>query len=97
MGLLIRERLTILKPAMEPNMPVQTTTAAVSAGMPPSDCEISMAMGVVTAFGASERATSRVAPSISAMTMTETSPATQPASSAMSSGMTCLRMVESWR
>lgn len=32
----------------------QTTTAAVSAGMPPIDFVTSMAIGVVTDFGASE-------------------------------------------
>ncbi len=35
MGLLTRDSFIILKPVMPPNMPVHTTTAAVSAGMPP--------------------------------------------------------------
>ena len=60
--------------------------------MPPIDFAISIAMGVVTAFGASDMTTSRVAPKNSARITTETMPATHPASSDKSSGSNCFLM-----
>ena len=44
----------VLKPSIPPSKPTQTTTAAVSEGMPPSDLVTSMAIGVVTDLGARE-------------------------------------------
>ncbi len=88
---------TMRKPAMPPKIPVQTTTAAVSDGIPPIAAEISIAIGVVTALGASEMITSFVAPSSSAIRTTDTIPTTQPASSASSSGSICLRIFSSCR
>ena len=96
-GLFMWLSLTSWKPVMPPKMPVHTTTAAVRAGIPPTDCAISIAMGVVTALGASDRITSWVAPSNWATSTTETIPATHPASSAISSGSICFRIVSSWR
>ena len=53
-GLFILLIFTILNPAIPPKIPVQTTTAAVSDGIPPTVDEISIAMGVVTALGAKD-------------------------------------------
>ena len=69
-----------MKPAMAPNMPVQTTTAAVREGIPPNDEVISMAIGVVTDLEAREIATSFVAPSRCAIETTEMIPVMQPTS-----------------
>lgn len=86
---------TILNPVIPPKIPVATTTAAVRDSIPPMAFEISMAMGVVTAFGASEMTTSRVAPNKSARSTTLTIPATHPASSDSRSGRSCRFMDES--
>lgn len=94
-GLFIRLSLTILKPAIPPNIPVQTTTAAVSEGIPPTADEISMAIGVVTALGASDIIISWEAPKSFANTTTDTIPATHPASSEISNGSNCFRIVVS--
>lgn len=72
-GLLMRFMRTMENPAILPKIPVQTTTAAVNAGMPPMVCETSMAIGVVTAFGARERTTSGVACNRRATKTTDTS------------------------
>lgn len=52
----------VLKPQIAPSKPTATTTAAVSDGIPPIALVTSMAIGVVTDFGASERITSCEAP-----------------------------------
>ena len=44
MGLPIWVSFIVLKPSIPPNRPTQTTTAAVSAGMPPIDFVTSMAV-----------------------------------------------------
>ena len=56
------------------------TVAAVMAGMPPMVRVISMAMGLVTDLAASERMTSRSAPSHLAKYMPVMMPVTLPAS-----------------
>ncbi len=89
MGLLTRDSFIILKPVMPPNMPVHTTTAAVSAGMPPMACVTSMAIGVVTDFDASDMTTSRDAPSICATMTTDAMPTMHPATSARRMGRNC--------
>ena len=52
---------------------------AVSGAIPPMDLEISMAMGVVTDLGVSEKIISRDAPISFAMSTTDTIPVMQPA------------------
>ena len=94
-GLLIRLSFTILNPAIPPNRPVHTTTAAVSGGMPPTAEEISIAIGVVTALGASDIMTSCDAPNSLANSTTDTIPATHPASSDIISGNSCFLIVDS--
>ncbi len=56
------------------------TVAAVMAGMPTMERVISMAMGLVTDLDASERTTSRSAPSHLAKCIPVTMPVTLPAS-----------------
>ena len=62
MGLLTWPKAKALKPSMAPKMPVITTTAAVSEGMPPRAWVTSMAMGVVTDLLAIEMITTLDAP-----------------------------------
>lgn len=95
MGLCTWPTCNILKPSMAPNIPTTTTTAAVSEGMPPMLRDTSMAMGVVTDLGASDMATSWLAPHIRATITTETMPDMQPTSDDTTSGTICFLIVES--
>lgn len=70
----------VLKPQIAPNRPTATTTAAVSDGIPPMALVTSIAIGVVTDFGASDRITSCEAPINFAISTTEITPTMQPAS-----------------
>ncbi len=91
-GLLMCPISIVLSPAMAPIMPTITTMADDSAGMPPIWREISMAMGVDTDLGASERTTSGLAPSHEAISTTDTMPTTHPASSVRKSVRNWLRI-----
>lgn len=53
-GLPMRVSFMALNPKILPNSPTDTTTAAVSEGIPPNVLVTSMAIGVVTDLGASE-------------------------------------------
>ena len=64
-------------------------------GMPPMLRDTSMAMGVVTDLGASDMATSWLAPHIRATITTETMPDMQPTSDDTTSGTICFLIVES--
>ena len=69
-----------IKPQIAPNKPTATTTAAVSDGIPPMALVTSIAIGVVTDLGASDRITSWEAPMNFAISTTEITPTMQPAS-----------------
>ena len=58
MGLPTCPTCNTLNPQMAPNSPTTITTAAVNEGMPPTESETSIAIGVVTDFGASDIITS---------------------------------------
>ncbi len=63
-------------------MPPRMARAAVSAGAPPICCDTAMAMGVVTALGAMDSATSREPPRAQTIATPLTMEVTDPASSA---------------
>ena len=66
--------------------------AAVSEGIPPRVRHTSIAMGVVTLFGASDTTTAFEAPSHWAVTTADTMPTTQPTVCESKMGMSCLRI-----
>ena len=88
-GFFTRVNFMIPYPKIAPKMPTTITTEAVSGGIPPIDLEISMAIGVVTDFGASEKITSLDAPISLAISTTETTPAMQPANCETRIGIAC--------
>lgn len=79
MGLPTCPTRNTLKPNTAPNNPTTTTTAAVNEGIPPVAFDTSIAIGVVTDFGANEQMISGVAPNSLAMTTTVTNPTKHPA------------------
>ena len=87
----------VLNPRIAPSNPTQTTTAAVSEGMPPNVLVTSMAIGVVTDLGANDRITSWDAPINLAINTTETTPIKQPASCDSKIGSNCFLIVSNWR
>ena len=64
----------VLKPNTAPSKPTQTTTAAVRDGIPTNVLVTSIAIGVVTDLGASDRMTSCEAPISLAISTTEITP-----------------------
>ena len=83
----------VLKPQIAPSKPTATTTAAVSDGIPPIALVTSMAIGVVTDFGASERITSCEAPMSLAISTTEITPTIHPASWDRRIGKSCFFII----
>jgi hypothetical protein len=73
------------------------TTAAVSEGIPPTAFDTSMAIGVVTDFGANDIITSGEAPINLAIIVTETSPTTQPANCEIRIGISCFFIMRNCR
>ena len=77
-GLLTCPMAKVLNPSIAPSIPVITTTAAVSEGIPPRACVTSMAMGVVTDLDAIEMITTSDALNNLAINTTLTIPTKQP-------------------
>ena len=94
-GLFTRPTCRIRTPNIAPKSPTHITMAAVSDGMPPSCPVTSIAIGVVTDFGAKDIITESEAPIHFATNTTDTTPTTQPASCDMIIGINCLRIVVS--
>lgn len=87
----------VLKPNTAPSRPTHTTTAAVSDGIPPNVLVTSIAIGVVTDLGASDRITSCEAPINLAINTTDITPTIQPANWDRMMGSSCFLMVSSCR
>ena len=92
-GLPIFNNWSILNPQIAPNNPTKITTAAVKAGIPPIVFVTSIAIGVVTDFGAKDNMISWLAPIALAISTTETTPTKHPASCERTIGNICFFIV----
>ena len=92
-GLPTRIICIVLKPQIALNNPTATTTAAVSDGIPPMAFVTSIAIGVVTYFGARDRITSWEAPINFAISTTEMTPTMHPASCDKRIGNNCFLII----